>query len=149
MHELDSAGAVKAGYVADSNGNPVSVTRYNNGVPTTFFYHYNAHGDVTAITDSSGNLVARFSYGPWGAPSEYDAAGAMVAIGSWTATSGGTPGDGLFILFGGMLYDAAAGIYLTKARAYNPRISRFLQRDILDESGKKGKYAGFSFMPPW
>ncbi|MHB9053380.1 MAG: RHS repeat-associated core domain-containing protein, partial [Thermoleophilia bacterium] len=53
--------------------------------------------------------------------------------------------DGLFFLFGSMLYDAATGLYLTKTRAYNPKTGRFLQRDILDESGKKGVYKGFPF----
>jgi len=41
-----------------------------------------------------------------------------------------------------MLYDAAAGIYLTKTRAYNPKTGRFLERDKLDESSKDC-YKGF------
>lgn len=43
-----------------------------------------------------------------------------ISIGTWTTSTGGTAGDGLFILFGSMLYDAATGLYLTKTRAYNP-----------------------------
>ncbi|MHB8968785.1 MAG: RHS repeat-associated core domain-containing protein [Thermoleophilia bacterium] len=54
-------------------------------------------------------------------------------------------GDSLYFLFGGMLYDAMAGLYITKTRAYNPKTGRFLQRDILDEKGKDGVYAGFPF----
>jgi RHS repeat-associated protein len=44
-----------------------------------------------------------------------------------------------------MLYDIAAGLYLTRTRAYDPKTGRFLQRDILDEKGKDGVYAGFPF----
>jgi RHS repeat-associated protein len=44
-----------------------------------------------------------------------------------------------------MLYDAMAGLYLTRTRAYNPRTGRFLQRDKLDESGRNGIYRGFPF----
>lgn len=43
-----------------------------------------------------------------------------------------------------MLFDAAAGLYLTRTRAYNPRTGRFIQRDILDEDEKDG-YQGFPF----
>jgi len=38
-----------------------------------------------------------------------------------------------------------AGLYLTRTRAYNPKTGRFLQRDILDEKGRDGVYAGFPF----
>jgi RHS repeat-associated protein len=145
MHELDASGNITTSYVADAHGRLVSVTRaLNTENPSTFFYHYNAHGDVVAITNADGSIVARFSYDPWGMPTELDPAGTVVTIGSWTASTGGTPGDGLFILFGGMLYDAAAGLYLTKTRAYNPKTGRFLQRDILDEDAKDG-YDGFPF----
>ncbi len=30
------------------------------------FYHYNAHGDVIALTDAQGNVVARYEYDTWG-----------------------------------------------------------------------------------
>ncbi|RJQ45922.1 MAG: hypothetical protein C4534_03580 [Gaiellales bacterium] len=149
MHELDGEGNITATYVTDEKGDPVSITRFfdDNGTPAsaTYFYHLNVHGDVVAITDESGQQVATFSYDAWGVPTEYNAAGAIVEIGSWTAESGGAPGDGLFLLFGGMLYDAMAGLYITKTRAYNPKTERFLQRDILDEQGKDGVYAGFPF----
>ncbi|MHB9053386.1 MAG: RHS repeat domain-containing protein [Thermoleophilia bacterium] len=146
MGELDSTGAVKVSYVSDPKGNPVSVRRTVNGSLQNFFYHVNAHGDVIAITDSGGNTVASFTYDAWGNPTEYNGAtGYKQLIGSWTTPTGGTANDGLFFLFGSMLYDAATGLYLTKTRAYNPKTGRFLQRDILDESGKKGVYKGFPF----
>ncbi len=74
-------------------------------------------------------------------PTELTAQGQSVPIGTWA----GSPGQGLFFLFGGMLYDAATGLYLTKSRVYDPKTGRFLSRDILDESGKNGVYKGFPF----
>ena len=135
--ELNSSGAVTASYVTSPSGSPISVTRSGQ----TFFYHTNAHGDVTSITDASGTPVANFTYDAWGVPTELTASGQSVPIGTWA----GTPGQGLFFLFGGMLYDAATGLYLTKSRVYDPKTGRFLSRDILDESGKNGVYKGFPF----
>ncbi|MHB0867742.1 MAG: RHS repeat-associated core domain-containing protein [Thermoleophilia bacterium] len=136
INELDAAGNVTASYVLDASGNAIAVKRGS----TMYYLHYNAHGDVIAITSATGAILARFTYDPWGAPTEYSATGAPQTIGAFA----GSPGQGLFLLFGGMLYDAAAGIYLTKSRAYNPKTGRFLQRDILDEDAKGG-YTGFPF----
>ncbi|MHB8143979.1 MAG: family 16 glycoside hydrolase, partial [Thermoleophilia bacterium] len=135
--ELDSSGNVTAAYVTGPGGGPISVTRGGK----TYFYHTNAHGDVTAITGAGGNLLASFTYDAWGVPTELTAQGQSVPIGTWA----GSPGEGLFFLFGGMLYDAATGLYLTKSRVYDPKTGRFLSRDILDETGKNGVYKGFPF----
>ena len=135
--ELDSSGTVTASYVTGPGGSPISVTRGGK----TYFYHTNAHGDVTAITGADGNPLANFTYDAWGVPTELTAQGQSVPIGTWA----GSPGEGLFFLFGGILYDAATGLYLTKSRVYDPKTGRFLSRDILDESGKNGVYKGFPF----
>ncbi|PGZ93867.1 hypothetical protein COE51_23390 [Bacillus pseudomycoides] len=31
----------------------------------TLYYHYNPHGDVIAMTDQSGNVVAQYEYDAW------------------------------------------------------------------------------------
>ncbi|MHB0914308.1 MAG: family 16 glycoside hydrolase, partial [Thermoleophilia bacterium] len=108
MHELDALGNIIATYVSDDKGDPVSVTRFYkdaNQQPAskTYYYHYNVHGDVIAMTGEDGQKVATFSYDAWGVPTEYDAAGAIVEIGAWTTATDGTPGDSLYFLFGGML----------------------------------------------
>lgn len=33
---------------------------------TTFFYHYNGHGDVVTLTDSNGAVMAEYDYDAWG-----------------------------------------------------------------------------------
>ena len=43
-------------------GELVSLT-WNN---QTYTYHFNAHGDTIALSDSTGTLVAQYTYDPWG-----------------------------------------------------------------------------------
>ena len=137
MEELDSSLSVRASYVTTPGGSPVSVTRGGH----TYYYHTDAHGDVTSITDANGATVATFTYDAWGVPTELNAQGAPVSIGAWA----GSPGDGLYFLFGGMLFDAATGLYLTRTRVYDPRTGRFLSRDQIMEKEKDGSFKGFPF----
>ena len=46
----------------DGNGNTVGFNY--NGTP--YFYIKNAQGDIIAIADISGNLVAKYTYDSWG-----------------------------------------------------------------------------------
>ncbi len=75
-----------------------------------------AHGDalrsVTHWTDDSGAVVSSFHYAPFGAAER--TAGAV----------GGAPP-----MFTGVHWDEAAGIYLMRARAYDPFVGRFLSKD--------------------
>ncbi|MCL6428456.1 hypothetical protein M3M31_20610, partial [Bacillus subtilis] len=38
-----------------------------------YFYHYNAQGDVIAISDSTGKTVAKYQYDAWGNPTKTEA----------------------------------------------------------------------------
>ena len=60
-----------------------------------------------------------------------NAAGAAVEWPDYDAfgTPLGRPAEGLRPGFAGLFYDAAAGVYLTRARAYDPAAGRFLQPD--------------------
>ena len=40
------------------------ITRESNDKKYT--YHYNGHGDVTALTEKSGNIAAAYEYDPFG-----------------------------------------------------------------------------------
>lgn len=68
-------------------------------------------GSVRLVTDGRGKLVRRLDYDPFGAPR------------ADSPDSGFRPG------FAGLFYDARAGLYLTRARAYEPTLGRFLQPD--------------------
>ena len=75
------------------------------------YYHYNAHGDVVQLTDSTGALVKNYEYDAFGVEEnadEYDA--------------------NLF-RYCGEQYDAETGNYYLRARYYTPGVGRFTQED--------------------
>lgn len=59
--ETDSIGIVTASYVYDDKGAPVSVNKGGQ----TYYYHYNGHGDVVALTNSTGSVAATYQYDEW------------------------------------------------------------------------------------
>ncbi|EAG8846053.1 hypothetical protein C6S20_14340, partial [Listeria monocytogenes] len=62
LYETDGDGKVVRQYVySDDN---VRLAMKMNG--KTLYYHYNAHGDVIALTDEAGNIVAEYAYDAWG-----------------------------------------------------------------------------------
>lgn len=60
--ETDTNNNITAEFTWDANGNPVTMTKDGK----TYYYHLNGHGDVTALTDSSGVIVAEYKYDAWG-----------------------------------------------------------------------------------
>jgi RHS repeat-associated protein len=68
-------------------------------------------GSVRLVADSQGRVLDRHDYASFGLPCQVLKGNAL------------RPG------FGGLFYDPQAGLYLTKARAYDPVLGRFLQRD--------------------
>ncbi|HBW36731.1 MAG TPA: hypothetical protein DEF89_16075, partial [Desulfosporosinus sp.] len=85
----------------------ISMTR--NG--STYYYHYNGHGDVIALTDTSGNTVATY---------QYDAFGNVL-------NSTGTVDNPY--RYAGYRYDEATGLYYLNARYYDPETGRFTTAD--------------------
>ena len=79
----------------------------------TYFYHYNAHGDVVAVTDTSSNTVASYTYDAWGN----------------ILQQSGTFADQNPYRYAGYRYDTETGFYYLQARYYNPNIGRFLSLD--------------------
>jgi YD repeat-containing protein len=55
-------GNLLACYVYGNNEQLVSMTRGSN----TYFYHYYAHGNIVALTDSTGKVIAEYDYNAWG-----------------------------------------------------------------------------------
>ncbi len=62
LYETDASGNVVRSYIYGENGQLLAMKKGN----ATYFYHYNAHGDVIALTDAQGNIVARYQHDAWG-----------------------------------------------------------------------------------
>ena len=104
--------------------NGTQVARYTHGMGMdeplmvvsdggqTYFYHTDGLGSVIAITDSTGQVVRRYGYDAWG--------NIIYADGSGPVNS---------LTFTGREYDDESGLYHFRARAYDPRLGRFLQKD--------------------
>jgi len=78
---------------------------------STYFYKYNGHSDVTALTDTAGMVTATYYYDAFGVVLE-------------------RTGDiGNNIGYAGYQYDEETGLYYLNARMYSPNLGRFLQED--------------------
>jgi RHS repeat-associated protein len=93
----------------------------------TTFYHADGAGDVTALMDSNGNVVARYLYGPFGK-----------LIGQW-----GPMATVNVMQFSSMPHHNLSGMSLYTFRAYDPNLQRWLGRDPLSEAGGINLY-GFA-----
>lgn len=90
---------------------------------TKYFYTRDHLGSVREMTDQVGNVVAQYSYDPWG---------------NVTRVSGSGP-DSDF-LFAGYFYHQPSKLYITAHRVYSPKLGRWLSRDPINE-------LGFNMMP--
>ena len=98
----------------DGNGNPTGIYKYglervadNKGN----YYIYNAHGDVTGLTDSAGNMVREYEYGAFGMEVSKDS------------------NDTNPFRYCGEYYDNETESIYLRARNYDPGIGRFTSED--------------------
>ncbi|HUE09230.1 MAG TPA: RHS repeat-associated core domain-containing protein [Acidimicrobiales bacterium] len=80
----------------------------------TYFYHLNPQGSVAEISDSTGAIVAAYTYD---------------AYGNVTTSGANAPANPL--LFQGQYLDPDTGLYDMHARNYDPKTGIFTQRDPL------------------
>ncbi len=111
----------------DSNGQPL--VRYSHGLgldevlmqhrgADTYYYHADPQGSIVAITNAAGQVVQRYGYDAWGQ--------IVLNQGGFAFAGPGLVNTRTYI---GREYDAEAGLYHLRARAYDPRLGRFLQKD--------------------
>jgi RHS repeat-associated protein len=108
-YETNENNQVIASYIFEGD-HPVSMTR--NG--KTYYYQLNSHGDVVALTDSTGAKVATYEYDPYGV--------LLKKTGSVENP----------YLYAGYRYDAVTGVYYLQSRYYDPQTGRFLTRDTFE-----------------
>ncbi|WP_244404842.1 RHS repeat domain-containing protein [Saccharococcus caldoxylosilyticus] len=109
LYETDADGNVVRSYVYGENGQLLAMKKGG----ATYFYHYNAHGDVIALTDAQGNIVARYQYDAWG---------------NILFQSGALADENPY-RYAGDQYDQETGLYYLIARYYHPEQGVFLSLD--------------------
>jgi RHS repeat-associated protein len=88
------------------------------------FYHADAGGNITSLTDSGGGVVARYLYEPFGR-----------LVGKW-----GPLADANAMQFSSMPAYRQAGLSLYAFRAYDPSLQRWLNQDPIGELGGLNLY---------
>ena len=87
-----------------------------------YYFDKNTLGDIVAIRDLSGNIVATYSYDAWGNQTVMDGYG-------YVNTSSSFIGNINPIRYRGYYYDVETGFYYLQTRYYDPTICRFINAD--------------------
>ncbi|MCU5517788.1 DNRLRE domain-containing protein [Bacillus wiedmannii] len=110
LYETDGNGKVLRQYVYNKDGVRLAMKIQDQSV----YYHYNPRGDVIAMTDKDGQIVASYEYDAWGNVLKSEAKGIAA--------------DNPFG-YAGYMYDKEIGMYYLIARYYNPEHGVFLSVD--------------------
>ena len=104
----------------DGNGNTVGFNY--NGTP--YFYMKNLQGNIIGITDTSGNIVAKYTYDSWGK---------LISIKDANDVDKTTDENFIGYInplrYRGYYYDSETSLYYLNARYYDPEVSRFINAD--------------------
>jgi RHS repeat-associated protein len=77
--------------------------------------------NVTAVVDTSGSVVERTMYDPYGNVTVLDA--------DWSSDADGASDVSNEILYAGYRYDTETGLYHVRHRMYHPTLGRWMTRD--------------------
>lgn len=106
--EYDESGNLVRRYVPGPGTDEPLVWYQGSGTADRRWLHADVRGTVVAVTDSSGAMIATFTYDPYGSPSDM---------------------TGSRFLYTGQIAIPEAGLFYYKARIYSPILGRFLQTD--------------------
>jgi RHS repeat-associated protein len=91
----------------------------DDATPQRLYACQDANFNLTAITDTSGNVVERYVFDPYGTRAIYD--------GSWTPQSAST--YAWVIGHQGLMHDMESGLVYNRERYVQPLLGMFLRRD--------------------
>ena len=90
-----------------------------------YYVQKNIQGDVVALVNADGDVVAKYSYDAWGINYVYDAEGKMNASDSFI-------GNINPFRYRGYYYDRETGLYYLQTRNSDPTTGRFINADSAD-----------------
>lgn len=111
VYETDGNGNVLRSYTYSVNGLRLSMQTDGK----SYYYHYNSHGDVVALTDDNGNIVVKYTYDGWGNVQKQVGTGQEDIHNPFT--------------YAGYMQDEETGLYYLIARYYNAQQGVFLSTD--------------------
>jgi len=124
-------------FTYDANGNLI---RQSNGISfiydasgvcgishgnSTYFYRKDILGNIVAILDANGEIVAKYTYDAWGNYTITDTNGNVITDENHIANL--NP-----FRYRGYYYDVETGLYFLKTRYYDPEIGRFITIDDIE-----------------
>ena len=112
-------------FVYDDGNQPFAMIYKHGSEAELYYYLVNAQGDVAAILDSSGTMVASYNYNAWGSCTVYNSSDAAI-------------GDLNPLRYRGYYYDAETGFYYLQSRYYDPAICRFINADTFATTDANG-----------
>jgi len=104
----------------DDNSTSGSYGKSSSGLGRRIYVQQDANYNVTALTDTSGNILQRFVYTPYGI---------MTVIGSTSAWSTVTDSCSWVYTFQGGRNDSSTGMIHFGFRDYSPTLARWVQQD--------------------
>ena len=107
-------------YAYDESG--IASITYNG---TLYYVQKNFQGDIVALVNQSGNVVAKYVYDAWGNGKVCNASGTE-------NTSSSFIGNINPFRYRGYYYDVETGLYYLQTRYYDPQVGRFLNADSVD-----------------
>lgn len=128
---LDPTGMTKILAEYDGSGNLVANYVYGLGLvykvdaaDKPYYYHYNFTGSTVAMTDTSGNVVNKYAYAPFGR-----VAGSVESVPNLFRYAGKSG-----------VVDDKNGLYYMRARYYDPEVGRFITKDPIGFDGGVNLY---------
>ena len=115
---IDGEDTTTLDFIYDANGRPYAMA--SGG--TMYYYILNLQGDVMHLVNTSGTIVASYTYDPWG----------KVEV----SPSGSVVGNANPLRYRGYYYDAESGFYYLQSRYYDPEIGRFINADSFASTGQ-------------
>lgn len=114
-------------FIYDESSQPLAF-KYNGA---TYYYVMNAMGSVIGLLDSTGSIVAKYTYDTWGKVTVKTASGT-------TSTSSTFIGNINPLRYRGYYYDTETGFYYLQTRYYDPVIGRFINADTYTTTDADG-----------